>query len=190
MERNGAIDSAVAHGLSLADDELSAFLTDLRAWFAITPPTSEGAAAALVAKLVHFVRLEGAAQSRLFGDRPEDVDVTLEAFEIRLSTVLSRVDDWREVAARFSDVEAVPLLTIHRSKGLEYHTVFFVGLDGDQWWAHARDVIESTMTFFVGVSRAAARLIFTQCDTRGSSAPIADLYRVLGEAGVQLVRVG
>jgi superfamily I DNA/RNA helicase len=173
-----------------ADDELSAFLSDLRAWFRNTPLDSEGAVPDLVARLTSFLKLEEVARKRVFADRPEDVDVTLEAFAARLSEALPRAEAWNQVASRFIDDDAVPLLTIHRSKGLEYRTVFFIGLDGDQWWAHARDEIESTMTFFVGISRAAERLIFTQCDTRGSRAPIADIYAALDEAGVPLVRFG
>jgi hypothetical protein len=69
-----------------------------------------------------------------------------------------------------------------------HHTVFFLGLDDDQWWAHAREIVASTATFFVGVSRAAERLIFTQCDARGAHGNIADLYEVLNEAGVEVVR--
>jgi superfamily I DNA/RNA helicase len=92
------------------------------------------------------------------------------------------------VAEAFFDEDAVPLLTVHRSKGLEYHTVFFIGLDSDQWWAHARNTVESTMTFFVGASRAADRLIFTQCDQRGTPAPLGELYQDLQDAGVSLVR--
>ncbi len=46
------------------------------------------------------------------------------------------------------------------------------------------------MAFFVGVSRAAERIIFTQCDERGSGAPIADLYSGLEEAGVEVIRMG
>jgi superfamily I DNA/RNA helicase len=121
---------------------------------------------------------------------PEDLTVTLKAFKIRLTNVLRHVGSWDQLASAFTDDEAVPLLTIHRSKGLEYHTVFFVGLDDDQWWAHARDTIESTMAFFVGVSRAAERLVFTQCDQRGSTNNITDLYEVLNQAQVPYVRMG
>jgi superfamily I DNA/RNA helicase len=35
---------------------------------------------------------------------------------------------------------AVVLLTVHRSKGLEFDTVFFLGMDDDQWWAYDRDM--------------------------------------------------
>lgn len=175
---------------SQADDQLSAFLSELRSWFGQVSVASEHAADELTSKLVDFVKLDEIAHKRTLVDRPEDVEVTLEAFTLRLSDVLGRVDSWDQVASGFVDDEAVPLLTIHRSKGLEYHTVFFIGLDDDQWWAHARDTVESTMTFFVGVSRAAERLIFTQCDTRGSNARIADLYAILDEAGVPLLRIG
>jgi superfamily I DNA/RNA helicase len=187
---------------SRLDDDLSDFLTELRTWFADTPLTeespadgvtidlSEVIAEALTGKLTTFVKLGDVAHKRIFGDRPEDVQVTLEAFKIRLTEVLQRVDSWTEVADAFTDDDAVPLLTVHRSKGLEYHTVFFIGLDSDQWWAHAKNTVESTMTFFVGVSRAAERLIFTQCDQRGTPAPLADIYSVLDQAGVSLVRIG
>lgn len=175
---------------SRADDDLSAFLTSLRAWFTDAPPESESASAELTDKLLEFVQIDELAQKRTFGDRPEDISVTLRSFTIRLAQATDGASSWRDVAVAYTEEEAIPLLTIHRSKGLEYHTVFFIGLDGDQWWAHARDRIESTMTFFVGVSRAAERLVFTQCDERGSSAPIADLYEVLEEAGVELLRIG
>lgn len=46
------------------------------------------------------------------------------------------------------------------------------------------------MTFFVGVSRAAERLVFTQCDERGAPAPLGGIYQDLQDAGVSLVRVG
>lgn len=185
---------------SSVDDALSTFLADLRSWFAATPlddavdgpvaDRTEELTDVLVAKLMTFINYDDIAQKRVFADRPEDLAVTLEAFKIRLSVALGRIRSWDQLASAFTDDNAVPLLTIHRSKGLEYHTVFFLGLDGEQWWAHARDTVESTMAFFVGVSRAAERLIFTQCDERGAPTRIADLYEVLDQAGVPFVRMG
>lgn len=176
------------------DDDLTDYLQNLRRWLAATPidggsvDLSEEIAASLTDNLTGFVRVEAAGHKRLFGDRPTDLAITLKAFRIRLAQTLLRVDSWSEVADAFHDGDAVPLLTVHRSKGLEYHTVFFIGLDSDQWWAHARNTLESTMTFFVGVSRAAERLIFTQCDQRGAPAPLGELYQDLRDAGVPLLR--
>lgn len=177
------------------DDDLTIFLQALRGWLTATPIRDESGvdlsaeiAASLTDRLTAFVRVETAGHKRLFGDRPDDLAVTLEAFQIRLAQTLSRVDSWDSVVDSFLDEDAVVLLTVHRSKGLEYHTVFFVGLDRDQWWAHARNTVESTMTFFVGVSRAAERLIFTQCDQRGAKAPLGELYQDLQDAGVSVTR--
>lgn len=186
---------------SKVEDELSDFLAQLRSWFGTTslvadatgrqrPGFAEEVTETLVSMLTAFVDYQGIAQKRILADRPEDLAVTLDAFKIRLADAVRRVESWDEAAGAFTDDDAVPLLTIHRSKGLEYHTVFFVGLDGDQWWAHARDRIESTMAFFVGVSRAAERLIFTQCDERGATDGIADLYEVLDQADVPIIRFG
>jgi superfamily I DNA/RNA helicase len=178
------------------EDNLTTFLGELRSWFAqnsLEPGTaldlSEQVSQALTDKLAAFVNLGSMGSRRVFGDRPEDIQVTLDAFKIRVAHVLQRINSWDVFADAFSDADAVPLLTVHRSKGLEYHTVFFIGLDRDQWWAHTRDTIESTMTFFVGVSRAAERLIFTQCDERGGPAPLGELYEDLRDAGVSLIRL-
>lgn len=50
-------------------------------------------------------------------DRPEDVEIPMEAFALRLTDVIGRVDSWGEVAGAFVDDLVVPLLTIHGSKG-------------------------------------------------------------------------
>lgn len=177
------------------DDELTDFVKGLRRW-SVSVPTGRTVSADRIAaiaemltdKLTAFVRTDTAGQKRLFGDRPQDAAVTLEAFRVRLAETLGRVDSWAAVFDGFLDREAVALQTVHRSKGLEYSTVFFVGLDSRQWWAHPRDEIASTMTFFVGVSRAAERLFFTQCDERGSFAPLGSLYRDMENSGVSIRR--
>lgn len=78
-------------------------------------------------------------------------------------------------------------MTIHKSKGLEYHTVVFVGLDA-AWWSYARETTESTAGFFVAFTRAKQRVIFTYCPTRGNRNAIQPLYALLQQAGVSTVR--
>jgi superfamily I DNA/RNA helicase len=81
-------------------------------------------------------------------------------------------------------------MTIHKSKGLEYHTVIFVGLDDGAWWSFAGDQVEGTAGFFVAFTRAKQRVVFTYCARRGALTKIATLYRLLSEAGVQIVEAG
>ncbi|NLE05333.1 MAG: ATP-binding domain-containing protein, partial [Crenarchaeota archaeon] len=63
----------------------------------------------------------------------------------------------------------VKLMTVHKSKGLEFDTVFFVDFNADAWWGLGNAVRgndlarvkEEQNTFFVGASRAKEKLIFT-----------------------------
>jgi superfamily I DNA/RNA helicase len=79
-------------------------------------------------------------------------------------------------------------MTIHKSKGLEYHTVIFIGLDDSAWWSfNPHSPQESHSTFFVAFSRAKQRVIFTYCKQRGARGNISSLYEVLEEAGVKKI---
>ncbi len=77
-------------------------------------------------------------------------------------------------------------MTIHKSKGLEYHTVIFVGLDDGAWWSFSQDETEATAGFFVAFTRAKQRVIFTYFVSRGTRTKIATLYELLTKAGVQI----
>ncbi|MBS1778731.1 MAG: ATP-dependent helicase [Bacteroidetes bacterium] len=55
----------------------------------------------------------------------------------------------------------IPVMTIHKSKGLEYHTVIFIGLEDGAFWTFQRQPDEDKCAFFVALSRAKERVIFT-----------------------------
>lgn len=67
-------------------------------------------------------------------------------------------------------IHQVKLMTIHKSKGLEYKVVFFVDFHGDSWWGLRQAIQngnqakqrEEKNSFFVGLSRAKDRLYFTK----------------------------
>jgi DNA helicase-2/ATP-dependent DNA helicase PcrA len=173
-------DDALTRALS---DDLTRFTRTLRTWLAAAPIAETDAAEVIVraAAIVDSDLLVGYMKSRHRGD---DAALILDSLAERLRHVMPSVSDWAQAFRDIEAADAVTLLTIHRSKGLEYHTVFFLGLDDDQWWAYRRDTDEATSTFFVGLSRAAQRLIFTCTITGSRSGSIADLYRMLDTAGV------
>lgn len=63
----------------------------------------------------------------------------------------------------FSNDQAVRFLTIHKSKGLEFHSIIMIGIETQTFWGKAQD---ERCGFFVGVSRAKERLMITACDVR------------------------
>ena len=60
------------------------------------------------------------------------------------------------------------LLTIHKSKGLEFHSVILLGIENETFWGKLED---ERCAFFVGVSRAKERLILTESRERRLNAP-------------------
>jgi superfamily I DNA/RNA helicase len=110
-----------------------------------------------------------------------------EAATIHLEASSKRTKDWAVALDTYEGLHAVPLMTIHKSKGLEYHTVVFVGLDDGAWFNFEKETHEETAGFFVAFSRAKQRVIFTYCAQRGTRNEIAPLYDLLKQAGVQTI---
>lgn len=114
----------------------------------------------------------------------------MQAVVLHLTASAEGASDWFAALDAYEGVHAVPLMTIHKSKGLEYHTVIFVGLDDDAWRrSFVEDQAEATAGFFVAFTRAKQRVLFTYCVRRGAREAIATLYQLLLGAGVQIVEV-
>ena len=92
--------------------------------------------------------------------------------------------DWSSALDDFEGKYSLPLMTIHKSKGLEYHTVVFLALDDNAWWNFKSQPREERSAFFVAFSRAKRKVIFTYCEGRGRRTEIAPLYELLRSAGV------
>ena len=106
---------------------------------------------------------------------------------IHLAQSATDAEDWTGALDTYEGLHAIPLMTIHKSKGLEYHSVIFVGLDDGAWWSFANDQVEATAGFFVAFTRAKQRVVFTYCARRGGRAKIATLYELLSQAGVRTI---
>lgn len=92
-------------------------------------------------------------------------------------------DNWNAVLDEFEGKGQVPLMTIHKSKGLEFHTMIFYGLDNQTWWSLRPNAREDLSVFFVALTRAEQRAFFTVCRERGAA--IQWLEQLLFPAGVR-----
>lgn len=151
-----------------------------------TPPTEYLAARKLVDDVLGFIgRGQFIAAHRAY-DQGDWLDKVLTSTAIHLAQSAASANDWASTLDAYEGLYAIPLMTIHKSKGLEYHSVIFVGLDDGAWWSFADDKIEGTAGFFVAFTRAKQRVVFTYCARRGARKKIAALYRLLGQAGVRV----
>ncbi len=81
--------------------------------------------------------------------------------------------------------DVVRIMTIHKSKGLEYHTVIFTEFNDDAFWNNPDDV----NVFFVALSRARERIRFSLTrDSRGFKNVIRFINK-LEESGVKFVEM-
>lgn len=76
----------------------------------------------------------------------------------RIRELLALDPDPSSALARFSEGSAVRIMTIHKSKGLEFDTVVIVGVEAETFWGKPAD---ERSAFFVGISRAKRRLVLT-----------------------------
>ncbi len=114
-----------------------------------------------------------------------------------LQLSLDSIGDASAVADDIVGVNAVPAMTIHKSKGLEFATVIFLGLEDGQWWAFRDQPDEEKRAFFVAFSRGIERVIFTFSDERDGKwrrsrqkrEEVDALHDILHQAGVQAVNL-
>ena len=184
------------NGLALDDEagrakvvkRLNAYEADFRKTYP-NPVSAQDKADKLVQSLIAFIgkpNILAASPAYRQGDWFEKVS---EAAALHLEMACKSAKSWSEALNEYGGVFSVPLMTIHKSKGLEYHTVIFVGLDDQAWWSFANDKIEATAGFFVAFTRAKQRVVFSYCAQRGDRSKIAPLYKLLTDAGVKTIKI-
>jgi superfamily I DNA/RNA helicase len=122
------------------------------------------------------------------------MDDVVASFSNHVWQCFEATGDWTEALGEIVGTNSIPIITVHKSKGLEYHTVVFMGLEDSALWSFANQSDEEKRTFFVAFSRAKKRVLFTFCDHRikkgkgsgrQSRVNIGELYVLLESAGVE-----
>lgn len=167
--------------------ELDAYVLKLSATYP-NPPKSKLVSRLIVDDILRFVGRERViAVHSAYGQGGWLEKVQDSAAEHLLTSSIGDIN-WSSALDTYEGTHATPLMTIHKSKGLEYHSVIFVGLDDGAWWSFSNDQIEATAGFFVAFTRAKQRVVFTYCAQRGTRTKIATLYQLLTKAGVKSIQ--
>jgi len=124
----------------------------------------------------------------------EFFSMTIEACARNLADARARNADWPSALDDFLGVDCVPMMSIHKSKGLEFHTVVFLGLEDYPFRSIRSGDGEEECNFFVAFSRAKKRVVFTFADTRSartqSRTGVRRFYELLERAGVVVEEIG
>lgn len=117
--------------------------------------------------------------------REPDFDRVWNGFVLLLQECLEYTETWSDALDKFEGVGQIVLMTIHKSKGLEFHTTIFYGLDKQTWWSLVPNRMEELNSFFVAFTRAKQRAFLTLCIDRGQ--PIVWIEALLVSAGVRRI---
>jgi superfamily I DNA/RNA helicase len=170
------------------EDELTTFIAALRADMANTPPSAVSAQA-FADRVYAFLNLAAVARTYIEYSTGDLLAIMTDAFKLHLAASANGAQTWSVALDVFEGVGQIPLMTVHKSKGLEYDTIVFVGLDDQAWWAHRPGNPEGLATFFVALSRAKQRAIFAFCRERGQRQRVAELFQLLTDAGVPEIAI-
>ncbi len=88
-------------------------------------------------------------------------DYIWQALEVHLRKMCNQTNSLEEAAKLFSAENAVHLMNIHKCKGLEYHTVYFMGLEDQAFWNYAEQTFEDNCAIYVALSRAKNHICVT-----------------------------
>lgn len=118
-----------------------------------------------------------------------DLDIIVKNFSKLLYIEYSQTQgEWLDTVSSFKGENSIPIMTIHKSKGLEYEAVYFLGLEDSAFWSFNNQPEEDKSAFFVALSRAKSHLIFTYCKLRNNSPQnnrnINDIYSLLTQSNL------
>jgi superfamily I DNA/RNA helicase len=163
---------------------LQEFVRELRAEMKKIKPETAGART-LAQRVLDFVGSSILRRAFPAYQRQHDFDRVWEGFTELLAESTVGASSWTKSLDQFQGLGQVALMTIHKSKGLEFHTMIFYGLDSQTWWSLTPSRIEELNSFFVAFTRAKQRAFFTFCTGRGG--PVDWIEDLLEPAGVHRI---
>lgn len=181
------LDSDDGPGQEQLQARLGDFVRALRRSMRETGPNADSASA-LARRVLDFVRASVVRQNIAAYRRQQDFERVWNGFISLLRECAQGASSWDEVLNEFEGVGQVALMTIHKSKGLEFHTMVFYGLDNQTWWSLTPNRREELNSFFVAFTRAKQRAFFTFCSERGQ--PVAWIEDLLAPAGLRRIQGG
>jgi len=99
-------------------------------------------------------------------------------------------NDWSLAISDFAGGDTIPIMSVHKSKGLEFNAIFFIGIDEKIFWNYNNNKEEELCSFFVGISRAKENLYITSTKNRSSfdceTKIISDFELMISEAAITI----
>lgn len=109
------------------------------------------------------------------------LDEQLDKFRLLFTRELESSGNWLLAVENFIGIHSIPIMTIHKSKGLEFSAVYFIGLEDSAFWNFSNQPDEDRCAFFVAISRAKQSVTFTFCKQRSTFRYPDQSHKVINE---------
>lgn len=126
------------------------------------------------------------------GFSKENLNSSIERLASKFFEIFNRERNVKATVDEFTGIGVIPCMSIHKSKGLEFEVVFFIGLESGMFWNFQRQPDEDIQAFFVAISRPKSQLYLTFCNQRGNRAQqksMQQIYNFLTAVNVEYVNL-
>ncbi len=86
--------------------------------------------------------------------------------ELHLRYTIDATKSLAEAALMFRAENSVQIMNVHKSKGLEYKVVIFLGLEDQAFWNYSNAKFENDCALYVALSRAKEKILITTTSIR------------------------
>lgn len=148
------------HQLLKLESVLSRFIKKIRKDYSASALTEDGIKA-VITEIIAFAEKDRIKASFPGYKNSAVLDLYIKEVEDELINNYTTSNDIISALDMLIGKDTMPVMTIHKSKGLEYHTVIFIGLEDGAFWTFQQQEDEDKCAFFVALSRAKERVVFT-----------------------------
>ena len=97
---------------------------------------------------------------------PEYYNSIWQSLEVHLKNMCLQAESLEMATRLFNAENSIQIMNIHKCKGLEYHVVYFLGLEDQAFWNYESEPFENNCAIYVALSRAKNQLIITHSKYR------------------------
>ena len=137
----------------------------------------------LINEIINFVTMDRIKANFPNYKNSKFLEHTLNQLSESLEKYKEESENTYEAVQKLLGKDSVPIMTIHKSKGLEYNSIIFVGLEDGAFWSFEKQPDEDKCAFFVALSRAKERVAFTFSKTR------ADKHGQIRSQGIEKIKI-
>lgn len=117
----------------------------------------------------------------------QDLNNIIIAFIKYFKILHDKSDTYNDAISQFYGENQIKIMTIHKSKGMEYDTVFFLDFNSKEWnifkTGNNKSALDELKVFFVGISRAKNILVFTKNNTDHYPSDVESIIKSLPQFG-------